>query len=516
MNSLSDFFQQSFNTQRDQWEKSLRTELKIEDVTGKSTKRSAEGPWPVLSLDTPVSHQLKPRESWKKAAQTYVRIPKDIEHALQDDLEAGVRLFFFEKDFLGNAEWTKISGILNSHKDTKDIVAILLGDRKIPAITANFRLIDEENMILGRGVAAPGGNNIQELASIAHSLTQKLPEGDIHVGVFLDSHFFKNVAKVRAARLLIGKILNEFGVKKNVYLTGLTSFREWTLYERYSNMLRNNASVAAGFIAGCDFVQSSGYQSLFELETDHSDPEHEERSRRMARNSSHILSLESMLGVVEDASYGSFHLESLTEEYAKEAWTLMQKLLPMNPHEVSAFFLQETTPVREQRQKNLSTRKYVLAGVNDFPDTKDQLKLNSLPKARFFRTGRAFEDLRLRMETSATKPDVFLAIMGDYAALNARINFVKNYFELLGLKVTDPGKASVSKEELKSVVSARKEKFVVLVSTDEAYADISDIPTTASEKYLAGKTEIQGYTNLFAGQNVFDVLSGIVNRWGTK
>lgn len=516
MNSLTDFFQQNFNTQRDQWEKSLRSELKMDDVEKKRTKRSAEGAWPVLSLEAGVSHQLKPRESWKKAAQTYVRIPQNIESTLQDDLEAGVRLFFFEKDFLTNSDWNKISGILSSHKDTRDIVAILLGDRKIPEISPNFRLIDEEKMILGRGVAAPGGNNIQELAAIAHTLTQELPEGDVHIGVFLDSHFFKNIAKVRAARLIAGKIIAEYGVKKNIFVTGLTSFREWTLYERYSNMLRNNASVAGGFIAGCDFTQSSGYQTIFELETDHSEPEHEERSRRMARNSSHILSLESMLGVVEDASYGSFHLESLTEEYAKEAWTLMQKLLPMNPHEVSEFFLRETTPVRDERQKNLATRKYVLAGVNDFPDTKDQLKLNSLPKARFFRTGKAFENLRLRMENSATKPDVYLAILGDYAALNARINFVKNYFELLGLNVTDPGKASSSKEELQKDLSARKEKFLVLISSDEQYAALVDLSTSAAEKYLAGKIEVTGFTNLFAGQNVFDVLSGIVNRWGTK
>ncbi len=516
MNSLTEFFQQSFNTQRDQWEKSLRSELKIEDVTSKSTKRGTEGAWPVLSLEAKHTHQLKPRESWKKAAQTYVRIPANIDATIQDDLEAGVRLFFFEKDFLSNSDWNKIASLLNAHKDHQDIVVILLGDRKIPETTVKFRLADEEKMILGRGVAAPGGNNIQELASIAHSLTQELPEKDIWLGVFLDSHFFRNIAKVRAARLLAAKILEEYGVKKNVYVVGLTSFRDWTLYERYSNMLRNNASVASGFIAGCDYVQSSGYQTLFELETEHSDPEHEERSRRMARNSSHILSLESMLGVVEDASYGSFHLENLTEEYASEAWKLMQKLLPMNDHEVSDFFLKETATVRETRQKNLSTRRHVLAGVNDFPDIKDHLKLSNLPKARFFRTGREFEELRMKMENLSERPDVYLAIIGDYAALNARINFAKNYFELLGLKVTDPGKASATREDLQKEINTRKEKFLVLISTDEMYGELSQLSTSASEKFLAGKVEIPGHVNLFAGQNVFEVLSGIVNRWGKK
>ncbi len=516
MNSLTEFFQQNFNTQREQWEKSLRSELKIEDVSSKSTKRSADGAWPVLSLEARKAHQLKPREAWKKAAQTYVRMPKDVDAAIRDDLEGGVRLFFFEKDFLTNSDWNKVSTLLNSHADHQDIVVILLGDRKIPETTVRFRLVDEENMILGRGVAAPGGNTIQELASVAHSLTQELPEKEIWLGVFLDSQFFKNVAKVRAVRLLAAKILEEYGVKRNVYVVGLTSFRDWTLFERYSNTLRNNASVASGFIAGCDYVQSSGYQTLFELETEHSDPEHEERSRRLARNSSHILSLESMLGIVEDASYGSYHLESLTEEYASEAWKLMQKILPMDPHEVSEFFQRETTPVRETRQKNLSTRRHVLAGVNDFPDIKDQLKLSHLPKARFFRTGREFEELRLRMENRSDRPDVYLAVLGDYAALNARINFAKNYFELLGLKVIDPGHGSSTTGELQKEIDSRKEKFLVLISTDEQYGELAGVSTSASEKFLAGKTEIPGFLNLFAGQNVLEVLTGIVNRWGTK
>jgi hypothetical protein len=516
MNSLTDFFQQNFNTQRDQWEKSLRSELKIEDVSSKSTKRSAEGAWPVLSLESRNAHQLKPREAWKKAAQTYVRMPKDLEAALRDDLEGGVRLFFFEKDFLTNSDWNKVSALLNSHTDHLDIVVILLGDRKISETTVRFTLVDEASMILGRGVAAPGGNNIQELASLAHTLTQELPEKEIWLGIFLDSHFFKNIAKVRAARLLAARILEEYGVKRNVIVVGLTSLRDWTLYERYSNTLRNNASVASGYIAGCDYVQSSGYQTLFELETELSDPEHEERSRRMARNSSHILSLESMLGIVEDASYGSYHLENLTEEYASEAWKIMQKLHSMDPHEVAEFFQKETTPVRETRLKNLSTRRHVLAGVNDFPDIKDTLKIANLPKARFFRTGREFEELRLRMENLSERPDVYLAVMGDYAALNGRINFAKNYFELLGLKVIDPGHGSSTPSELQKEIHSRKEKFLVLISTDEKYGELADVSTSASEKFLAGKIEIPGFMNLFAGQNVLEVLSGIVNRWEIK
>ncbi len=514
--NVTDFFQEKFNTQRDQWEKSLRSELKADEIGTKAHKKSAEGSWPTLSLEAPVTHQLRPAESWKKAAQTYVRLTDAGQNHLHEDLEAGVRVFFFEKDFLEEESFKKITGILSAHKDAKDIVVVLLGDKKIPHGKTSLRIIDEEKMILGRGVMAPGGNNIQELASIAHGLVTRFPENEIEIGVFLDSQFFRNIAKVRAARLLALKVLEEYGVKKDITVVGLTSFRDWTLYERYSNLLRNDVSVASGLIGGCDFVQSAGYQALFELETNESPTEHSERSRRMARNTSHILSLESTLGVVEDAGFGSYHLESLTEEYAREAWALMQKILPLSDKEVSEFFMKETIKVREERQKNFAMRKHVLAGVNDFPDVTDKLQLKSLPVPRFYRTGRSFEDLRLKMESAPKKPTVYLGVFGDYAALNARINFVKNYFELLGLKVTDPHNATLDKEEFEKLSTSRSEEFFVLISSDDQYESLSSLPYKAKEKYLAGKTQMSGFTNLFTGQNVQDILTGIVERWGNK
>jgi hypothetical protein len=514
--NVTQFFGEKFNTQRDQWEKSLRSELKTEEVGTKDRKTSAEGSWPILSLGAPVTHQFHPLEKWKKAAQTYVHVPGDIENLLQEDLEAGVRVFFFEKDFLDQSTFQKISQKLSSSKDAKEIVVILLGDKKITHGNTELKIIDEEKMLLGRGVSASGGNNIQELASIAHSLVTRLPEKDIEIGVFLDSQFFRNMAKVRAARLLALKVLEEFGASKNIIVTGLTSYRDWTLYERYSNLLRNDVAVASGLIAGCDYVQSAGYQAIFELETNESSPDHAERSRRMARNTSHILSLESALGVVEDASFGSYHLENLTEEYAREAWALMQKLLPMSDKEVSEFFMKETTAVREQRLKNFSTRRHVLAGINDFPDVKDELQLKTLPVSRFYRTGRMFEELRLRMESAPKKPSVYLGVFGDYAALNARINFVKNYFELLGLQVTDPHKGATDKREFEKLVSDRDEEFFVLISSDDQYESLSSLNVKAKEKYLAGKSQLNGFTSLYAGQNVLEVLTGITDRWGKK
>src|SRR5690606_31581255 len=192
--------------------------------------------------------------------------------------------------------------------------------------------------------------------------------------------------------------------------------------------------VASALIAGADFVQSSGYQVLFEIETDDKSEEHLERSLRMARNTSHILSLESMLGVVDDAAFGSFHLEEMTHEYAQKGWEFMQELLQASSVKEKIQEVSELT--RSQREKNINTRKHVLAGLNDFADASEKIKVKSL-KNNFYRSTRSFEELRIKIENMKNPPQVFIGVFGDYALLNPRLNFAKNFFEVLGLKVHD-------------------------------------------------------------------------------
>ena len=243
------------------------------------------------------------------------------------------------------------------------------------------------------------------------------------------------------------------------------------------------------------------------------DASHAERSRRMARNTSHILSLESMLGVVEDPAFGSFHLESLTESYASKAWEIMQKIHHLSDQQINDFFIKEAAPIRTEREHRIETRRHIVAGMNDFPDVKESLHLTEIPVPKFYRTSLAFENLRLRMEKVKKKPEVYIGVYGDYAALNARINFVKNYFEILGLQVNDPGQSQTDFEDFKKEVSIRNEKIVVLCLSDSDLPLLHSINVNAKEKFVAGKFEKIGFQNLFAGQNVYQVLEGLVERW---
>lgn len=513
MSSLTSFFENEFNTQREQWENALKAELKLTEVGNKATKKLITGAlWPTLSLEAPTAVHLGAQISWKKASNTYVHLgEQEIKTVLTEDLAQGVRNFFFQGEDLTDYKWKEIENTLKQFSSPGELEVFVLGSERS---SSAFKVIS--HLISGQKAHDQGGHSIQELALLATNLIKNLnQEKEVFLGVYIDSQFFHNIAKIRAAKLLAHKILEESGKKMKFNIVGLTSFREWTLFERYSNMLRNETAVASAYIGGADFVQSSGYNAILELETSGAaEMEHVERSRRMARNTSHVLALESMLGVVEDAAFGSYHLESLTNSLAFEAWELMQTMIGMNESELNAYLDKETSLVREKRLEMVKTRKHVMSGMNDFPDVKEHLKLK-LKKPTVFRVARIFEDLRLSMENVKHKPSVYVALFGEYGALNARLNFVKNYFELLGLTVHESGHSEMELANFKKTLSERKEEIVVLCALDEQYPTIAEAVGSikTEHKYIAGKFEMAGFKNLFAGQNVYEVLQNLASRY---
>ncbi len=501
---FSELFNEDYNTQLKEWGTTLKTELKLEDISSRTVKNHLDlGPFPTLSTEAKVSIELPSLTSWKKASQTYLKVEKSkIMSSLAEDLEAGVRLFFINKNELGQQVWDEVQDFLKMYKNFEEIEIYLLGQKKL-ITKSGLKIIDESEMIIAREVFDHGGHNVLELAVLVTKLIEDLNKNDFTIAISVDSHFFKNIAKIRALKLLAQKIFKEAGLKSGLRVLSLTSYREWTLYERYSNILRNNTQVASAFIAGADAVQSSGYQSIFEIETDTLDEIHSERSLRIARNTSHILALESMLGIVEDAAYGSFHLENLSHKYAEAAWILMQQLLKLNSQERDDFISQEVKKTSTDRLLRVQTRKDVKAGMNDFPDGKELLNLQ-LKKPSCFRVAREFEDLRLRVEAMEFKPKIQVLLKGSLSELSNRLSFIKNYFELIGLEV----------HTITSGLEVEEKDVLVLCAKDEDYPEL--IVQTSMMKnpfrFLAGKVDTSDFQMIHSGQNVFQVLSQFVTK----
>lgn len=500
MESIYDYLNFEFKSGLKDWETNLKKELKAESIEGLTHKPTVDGPLPVLSL-TSEGHYLEVNEQWKKASQTYFQISQDIEIEIQGDLENGVRFFIFDLD-LSQKDWTRIEKIFQGF-DKKNELDILILGKSPENFTSDLKIISRKNFVSGAEAHNLGGSQSLELALNCVQFIEK-EDPKTQALVYLDSEIFSNIAKLRAMRLLLMRISESWGVGQSFRLIALTSFRDWTLYERYSNVLKNVASVSAGYMGGADLVQSSGFLSLFEKYQLNLNDSDSSRSKILARNTSHILALESMLGVVEDPAFGSFHLENLTRKYSEEAWSIMQRLLPLSQEERKKEIEKLASLTRETREMEMRKRKHVMAGINDFPD-EEVLGLESLPEEKIYRRSRSFEELRVRAENLKKKPEVLIAIQGNYAALNARVNFAKNYFQLLGLKVQEGEFTPNAKADI-----------LVVVAADEDYEKMSHFKTSQEMRFLAGKVSLEGFKNIHAGQDVYTVLDEVVKHWEAK
>jgi hypothetical protein len=111
----------------------------------------------------------------------------------------------------------------------------------------------------------------------------------------------------------------------------------------------------------------------------------------------------------------------------------------------------------------------------------------------------------LKVEGLQDPPRVQILLKGDYAALNNRINFIKNYFEVIGLEVLDP-----------MVKIKLDKKILVLCAKDEDYAALADEAdkSGAIASFVAGKVELANFQSIFAGQNIYQVLSELTKKLG--
>lgn len=493
MKPLSAALNQKFAFNLSDWQTLLKQELKTDQIDNKIAKKYLDlGQYPTLSLDSLKVSHFYSKDSWKKASQTYLRDPD--QELIEEDVKNGVKVFFFNSYLPQKIN----SKLLNQLLDNDCEVYCL--NKMTSETSQKFPVFHEKDIIIAREVQDKGGNSSLELAWIATELTNKLNASEWRIGVFLGSDIFKTVAKLRALRLLAIKIQNLAQVNIPIKIIGLNSYREWTAFERYSNILRNDAQVMAGYLGGADVVQSSGYNTIIEIESNVFELEHHLRSSRMSRNTCHILALESMLGIVEDPASGSFHLEGLTQKYAEISWKLMQELLQSSHLENS--LAQKIEENKNYKTERMKTRKDVMAGTNDYPDIKENLDIKLSPQ--FFRSAFIFEELRLRLNKVSRKPEVEIHLKGSYSELSSRINFIKNYFELIGLSVIDP----------LDFKQTKKGNILVLCAKDEDYPDLANSisPKEFLEIFVAGKVEINGLINIFSGQNIYEVLEKLVKK----
>ncbi|MDR7033588.1 methylmalonyl-CoA mutase [Mesorhizobium sp. BE184] len=138
-------------------------------------------------------------------------------------------------------------------------------------------------------------------------------------------NFFMEAAKLRAARLLWTRIMEEFEPKKASSLmlrthcqTSGVSLQE---QDPYNNIVRTAYEALAAALGGTQSLHTNSFDEAIALPT--------EFSARVARNTQLILQHETGVTRVVDPLAGSYYVESLTAELAAKAWALIEEVEAM-------------------------------------------------------------------------------------------------------------------------------------------------------------------------------------------
>jgi methylmalonyl-CoA mutase len=133
---------------------------------------------------------------------------------------------------------------------------------------------------------------------------------------------FMEIAKMRAARMLWAKLVKQFNPKnpKSLALRTHCQTSGWSLTEQdpFNNVARTCIEAAAAAFGGTQSLHTNALDEAIALPTDF--------SARIARNTQIYLQEETKITKTVDPWAGSYYVESLTNEIAHKAWSLIEEV----------------------------------------------------------------------------------------------------------------------------------------------------------------------------------------------
>ncbi len=133
---------------------------------------------------------------------------------------------------------------------------------------------------------------------------------------------FREIAKMRAARMLWAKLIRQFNPKKEKSMALRTHCQTsgWSLtaQDPYNNVTRTAIEAMAAALGGTQSLHTNALDEAIALPTDF--------SARIARNTQLFLQLETNITKTADPWAGSYLLEQMTEDIAHKAWELILEI----------------------------------------------------------------------------------------------------------------------------------------------------------------------------------------------
>ncbi|WP_434288093.1 methylmalonyl-CoA mutase [Celeribacter sp. SCSIO 80788] len=183
-------------------------------------------------------------------------------------------------------------------------------------------------------------------------------------------NFFMEAAKLRAARYLWTRVMDEFEPKlsKSKMLRTHCQTSGVSLQEQdpYNNVIRTAYEAMSAALGGTQSLHTNALDEAIALPT--------EFSARIARNTQLILQEETGITNVVDPLAGSYYVESLTKELADKAWALMEEIEEMGGMTKAVNSGMPKLRIEEtaaKRQAMIDRGEEVIVGVNKYRKDKE-------------------------------------------------------------------------------------------------------------------------------------------------
>jgi methylmalonyl-CoA mutase len=238
--------------------------------------------------------------------------------------------------------------------------------------------------ISGYHMQEAGANQVQELAftladgmeyvraAMARGQDVDAFAGRLSFFFAIGMNFFMEVAKLRAARTLWARIMQDFGAKdpRSLMLRThcQTSGVSLTEKDAYNNVIRTTVEAMAAAFGGTQSLHTNALDEAIALPTDF--------SARIARNTQLVLQEETGITKVVDPLGGSYYVEALTRELEEKAWEIIQQVEKdggMTKAVESGWPKLAIEEASALRQGRVDRGEEVVVGVNKYQPAKDEV-----------------------------------------------------------------------------------------------------------------------------------------------
>jgi len=362
------------------WENLVKKQLKTDDIYSILNKENLEG----LSVKPYYNSVSVPLRNLPKVEESTQLVAK-----YRENLEENVYAFLLDQ----NVEDLEDKALFINNKDLAEHISPDESDRYFSLIdifdensgTINEQLGKEllakdfrKNICINISLHQNAGASIVQQLGIGLSKSKDLVEifgkeiiNKLIFRVSIGHHYFFEISKIRALKLVFNQFSKEYGFDEIPYIFAETSLRNKSKNDKENNLIRSTLELASAMIGGADAVFANDY--ILDDQT--------ELSEEISFKQQIVLAYESIINVFEDAANGSYYVEDLTRQIAEKSWKYFIEL------EENGGYLQNMKSGKISKdiynhsvaeQKWVEEGKIKLIGVNLYPKLEKKKNIHEM------------------------------------------------------------------------------------------------------------------------------------------